>query len=234
MALLVVLGLGLLSAPVAADDWARPEPTGYASRGFAYVAEIFPPHSRRNPGERPLCYIYEVGHPGLSWEVDARLRWRAPLVNAIQPYQALLSPQGDLVTLNEHGHVGYENAVVIYGRDGSFVKAYALEELLPPELASGNENEAKFPISMSSRWWNHDARYYFLERPRRLYVVLPWGFALELRLDGGAVAYAPWAAFAELSDVRRNPFANEEAEMRPTSLRFASITDVLAAKDGGK
>jgi len=44
---------------------------------------------------------------------DAELKWQAPLVNERKPYQAVISPQGDLVTLNEHGSIGYGNAVVI-------------------------------------------------------------------------------------------------------------------------
>jgi hypothetical protein len=38
----------------------------------------------------------------------------APLVNERKPYQAVISQQGDLVTLNEHGSIGYGNVVVIY------------------------------------------------------------------------------------------------------------------------
>ena len=233
-AALLGLGLVLPGAPAAADKWARQEPTSYFSRGFGYVAEIFPPQSRQNPDDKPLCYFYEVGYPGSDWRVDARLKWTAPLVNLTGPHQAVLSPQGDLVTLNEHGHVGYENAVVIYRRDGTLLKAYALDDLLPSKEISLNENEAKVPISISSRWWTRDVKYYFLTEPARFYVVLPWGSALEFLLDSGKVDYAPMTAFAELGALRQRQFVNEETEVWPTSLRFSSITDVLTAKSGGK
>ena len=38
-----------LSFSASADDWGAPEPVSFHSRGFGYVAEIFPPQSRQNP-----------------------------------------------------------------------------------------------------------------------------------------------------------------------------------------
>jgi hypothetical protein len=80
-ALLIGLLVALLSASARADGWVRPEPMSFHSRGFGYVAEIFPPHSRQNSGDKPLCYFYELGYPGSDWRIDARLKWKAPLVN---------------------------------------------------------------------------------------------------------------------------------------------------------
>jgi hypothetical protein len=244
MVVITGLWLALLASHPAADDWARPEPTSFHSRGFLYVAEIFTPRSRQNAGNRPLCYFYSVGFAGSGWNVDARLVWKAPLVNPTGPYEAVLSMDGDLVTLNEHGRVGYDNAVVIYRRDGSLVKAYALDDLLPARAISGNENEAKVPLSTSSRWWTRNAQYYFLARPSRFYVALPWGSALEFLLENGKVSYAPVAEFPEFAALRRKEATdtargmfhstNEEAEVWSTSLRFSSITDVLAARSGAR
>ena len=62
--LLIGLLAVLLGASARADDWVRPEPTSFHSRGFGYVAEIFPPRSRQNSGDKPLCYFYELGYPG--------------------------------------------------------------------------------------------------------------------------------------------------------------------------
>jgi hypothetical protein len=244
VSLVVIAGLwlALFASRAAADDWVRPEPTGFHSRGFFYVAEIFPPQSRQNAGDKPLCYFYAMGYAGSGWKVDARLVWKAPLVNSTGPYQAVLSPEGDLVTLNEHGRVGYDNAVVIYRRDGSLVKAYTLDDLLPAKVISLNENEAKIPISMSSRWWTRDAAYYLLAQPARFYVALPWGSALEFLLENGKVSYAPAAEFPEFAALRRKEAAdaargmfhstNEEVEVWSTSLRFSSMTDVRAARSG--
>ncbi len=231
-AFLIGVCFALLGSSARADQWMSPEPIGFHSRGFGYVAEIFPARSRQNAGDRPLCYFYEVGYPGMDWQIDARLKWTAPLVNDRMPYQALISQQGDLVTLNEHGSVGYRNAVVIYDKSGSLVRAYELEELLSPAEISTNENQGKIDISTSSRWWNRDAKYYFLTEPARLYIVLPWGTALELFLNDGKHAYRAATDFPELAAVRLNAFANEETEIWVASLRFSSITDVLAARAG--
>ena len=143
------------------------------------------------------------------------------------PYQALISQAGDLITLNEHGSVGFRNAIVIYDQLGRATKAYELDELLPADEISMNENTNKIPISTSSRWWNRDAKYYFYQEPSRFYVILPWGTALELRLKDGAFRYGAVANFPELAGARSNPNASEETEVWQVSLRFSSITDVL-------
>jgi hypothetical protein len=207
-----------------ADEWVWPEPTSFHSRGFGFVAEVFPPGSRQNPGKGPLCYFYEMGYPGTSWKIDAHLKWRAPLVNSRMPYQAVVSMEGQLVTLNDHGSVGFENAVAIYDRRGRLLKTYRLDELIPAG------ETGKFESSESSRWWNKAAKYYFIGDPEHLYIVLPWGKVLQFGLDKGDFHTGTPTDFAELSSVRKKPFANEEAEIWSISLRFSSITDVVEAK----
>lgn len=233
-AFLIGLLFALLSASASADSWMHPEPTGFHSRGFGYVAEIFPPHSRQNSTDKPLCYFYELGYAGSEWRVDARLKWTAPLVNERMPYQALISQAGDLITLNDHGSVGYRNAIVIYDQLGHATKAYQLDELLPADEISMNENTNKIPISTSSRWWNRDAKYYFFQEPSRFYVVLPWGSALEILVKDGTFHYGAAGNFPELAKSRANPHANEQAEVWQSSLRFSSITDVLKQPVGPK
>jgi len=43
-----------------ADEWSWPEPASFHSRGFSYVAEIFPLKSRHNATEKPFCYFYAM------------------------------------------------------------------------------------------------------------------------------------------------------------------------------
>src|SRR5690349_2540847 len=99
-----------LSVRGIADDWASLEQVSFVSCGYSYVAEIFPPKSRQNPGDKPLCYFYEMGYPGTEWKIQPHLLWKAQLVNKQMPYQAVVSMDGFLVTLNDHGQVGYNNA----------------------------------------------------------------------------------------------------------------------------
>jgi hypothetical protein len=225
---LPVLGFTVLclSLSAAADDWGAPEPVSFRSRGFGYVAEVFPPRSRQNSAEKPLCYFYEAGYPGgTAWKVDAKLRWKALLVNDVMPYQAIVSMHGRLVTLNEYAALGYKNAVAIYSQTGTLVKTYQLDEFLPAG------DTGKIQTSMSSRWWNKEAKYYFLENPGRLYVVLPWGNAVEFHLDKGRYKYGPSAEFSDLAKVMAKGInSNEETEIWETSLRFSSITDVVDAR----
>jgi hypothetical protein len=215
-----------LSFSAAADDWGAPHPVSFNSRGFGYVAEIFPPGSRQNPTEKPLCYFYEMGYGGgTEWKIDARLKWKAPLVNDLMPYQAVVSMHGRLVTLNEYGALGYKNAVAIYSQSGSLVRSYQLDEFIPVG------DSEKVETSMSSRWWNKDAMYYFLENPGRLYVVLPWGKVAEFHLDTGRYKYGPSAEFSDLAKViAKGINGSEETEIWATSLRFSSITDLMEAK----
>ena len=110
-----------------ADEWVAPAPVSFHSRGFGYVAEVFPPKSRQNSTEKPICYFYEVGFPGAEWKIDAKLKWKATLANDVMPYQAVVSMQGMLVTFDEHGAAGYKNAVAIYSKNGLLVRKYQLE-----------------------------------------------------------------------------------------------------------
>lgn len=218
LALISVIALPFSGAR--ADDWAAPEPRSFHARGFGFVAEIFPPRSRQNDGDRPYCYLYQMEYAGTTWTIAARLRWQGQLVNRKMPYEAILSMDGQLVTLNDWGHVGSENAVVIYDRGGKLVKSYALEQFLP------QTDMDKFSSSVSSRWWNKGAKYYFISRAARLYIVLPWGSALEFSLTNGQVRYGAANTFPGL----KTADGNAETEVWATSLRFSSVTDLLQAR----
>ena len=225
IATLVGLCLAVCANCARAMDLANPEPTSYTCRGFDHVAEIFPPQCRQNPTDMPLCYMYSMGYR----KVDAKLVWKAPLVNAgtfHMPYEALVSMDGILVTLNEYGKFGDKNTVVIYDKDGKLVKSYALEDLLP------KEDLAKCALDMRGLLWNPEAKYFFLEKPARFYIVLKWGKTMEFMLKDGAFKYGLPTDFPDLAAVRKRQFPNEEAEVWPTNLRFSSITDVVALQPG--
>jgi len=103
---------------------------------------------------------------------------------------------------------------------------------LPANEVSRNENEGKIQISTSSRWWNRDAKYYFLTDPARLYMALPRGTALEISLDSGKANYGPVSPYRETTFADAHAFA--QIYVSRTSLRFSSITDVLTAKETGR
>lgn len=110
-------------------DKGAPEPLSFHARGFGYVAEVFPPKSRHNAGSRPVAYLYEVGYPGSEWRVQARRVWTAELAGRLMPQAALVSMAGYLVTLDDYYELGGDHALVIYDRDGRFVRSFTLGEL---------------------------------------------------------------------------------------------------------
>jgi hypothetical protein len=218
------LSLGWLALPSWADDWPAPHPVSFHSRGFVYVAEIFPPQSRQNPSDKPVGYFYEMGYPGGAWDIAPTLKWTAEFINKEMPYEAVVSMDGRLVTLNEWANVGFQNAVVVYDLNGKLVKSYDLDSLLP------KEDMNKVEHSKSSRYWNRAARYYFLREPARLYVLLSWQKVLEFSLEDGKFQYGNVDNFPGLAVLVGKQFVDEEAEVWATNLRFSSITDVVKAK----
>ena len=54
---------------------------------------------------------------------------RVALRNASRPMEAHIDDHGNLVTIDEYGRPGYENALVIYDVGGKEVVAYDLEEI---------------------------------------------------------------------------------------------------------
>jgi len=217
-------GCLLSLAPSAfSDSWAYPEPTSFHSRGFSYVAEVFPPESRQNKGKKPVCYFYQMGYPGKQWDVQPKLLWKTELVNELMPLSAVVSMEQEVVTLNEYARAGYQNAVAIYSKQGQLVKSFRLDDLI------SEEDKPQFVNSAGSRWWNSEARYFFLTKPSRLYIVLKRDKVMEFSLSDGKFQAGKLADFPAVATLTKSPqdTTDEEALIWSTSLRFSSITDVL-------
>ena len=138
-------------------DRPGPQPTGFHSRGFSYVAEVFPAHARRNMDDRPRMYVYEVGYPGPEWRVDARRLWTATLPTT--PQAALVSMAGDVVMLDDHYRAGGEHSLVVFGKDGRLVRDFGLDELLD------RADVARVEFSDCGRLWRNGATFYFSRAP---------------------------------------------------------------------
>ena len=214
--LIALVTLASLTAPAGADDWPMAHPRSWHGQGFSRVVEVFPARSRHNPGDKPLAYAYEVGYPGTGWKLDAKLVWKGPLANREAPYEAVVSSDGWLVTLDEWGNLGYDHAVVIYDPAGKLIKSHKLDGLVPADVANRDR-------SVSSRYWRKDATYLFDTRSKLLQIHLANAGVLELSLASGAAQYVPAAKARKLT----NP---EAATINEISLRFSSITDVLAER----
>jgi hypothetical protein len=225
MTILVVSCLAV-TIGLSADEWMLPEPTSFHARGMQLVAEIFPPASRQNQGKRALCYFYELGYPGTRWDVTPTLKWKAELVNEHMPVDAVVSEDGWLVTINNWYGAGQAHSLVVYDPRGHLVADWSGDRLLgDPTL----QKIARDRTSMSSVWWNQHANYYFT-RQHVLFVNLSADAVIRVDLAGGSYRVGPESAFRDYAVAAAD--ANALTEIWKTSLRFSSITDVLATRTG--
>jgi hypothetical protein len=201
-------------------DRPGPQPVGFHSRGFSYVAEVFPPNARRNTDAQPRVYVYEVGYPGPQWRVDARRLWTSAL--PVMPEAALVSMAGHVVMLDEHYQAGGEHALVLFAPDGRLVKDFTLEQLL------SRADLARVELSDCGRLWRKGAVFYFSQRPdAKLYIVLTGGSAVEVDLATGGVRRGAVRDFPTLGEITSQQFPNELTEPWRLTLRFSSLTDVI-------
>ena len=225
---LTILVISYLAGTIglSADDWMRPEPASFHSRGMQLVAEIFPPASRQNQGTHALCYFYELGYPGTRWDVTPTLKWKAELANEHMPVEAIVSQDGWLVTLNEWYGAGQAHSLVVYDPRGRLVADWSGDRLFAdPAL----RKIARDRMSMSSVWWNQHATYYFT-RQRVLFVSVSADAVIRVDLAAGSYRVGLASAFLDYAVAAAD--ANALTEIWKTSLRFSSITDVLAARAG--
>jgi hypothetical protein len=149
--------------------------------------------------------------------------WTAELAARLMPQAALVSMAGHLVTLDDYYETGGANALVIYDRGGRFVRSFALTELLEPQ----DLNAAQ--LSDCGRAWREGVRFFFTATSNpKLYALLPSRRALELGLETGKLRRGAIGDFPVLRAIIARQFPNEETEVWVTSLRFSSISDLLA------
>ncbi len=217
LTLSVLLSVPVWVAAARADDWPLPGAISFESSGGHFVAEVFPPKSRHNPAERPVCFFYESAQPGGG--SSTRLAWRGPLANYEMPYEGVVSTNGWLVTLDEWANLGFDNSIAIYRPDGILVRTPRLDDLVRAADTS------RFDHTISSRAWRAGARYFFVTTTNRFYVALPWGKAVEVSLADGAHRYADTTIFPDLAALLKLAGSNEEAHVTKTSLALTSLTD---------
>ena len=220
----LVVSSPLATSTLSADDWMLPEPASFHARGMSLVAEIFPPDSRQNSGARALCYFYELGYPGTHWDVKPQLTWKGPLANERMPVEAIVSMDGWLVTLNNWGSMGKAHAIVVYDRRGRLVADWSGDQLFAhPAL----EKIARARTSASSIWWNEKAKYYF-SRANTLFISVADDVVIRIDLAGASYRVGTPSTFRDYPAIAAD--TNALTEVWKTSLRFASITDLLAAR----
>lgn len=105
----------------------------------------------------------------------------AYLANALRPMEAHISNSGVLVTLDEYGHPGFENAVVVYDVSGNEVRAYDLQDIYTESAL------AEMPRTVSSRGWrNSEELVYFENDALRVHDI--FGNILMFNLADGSIS----------------------------------------------
>jgi hypothetical protein len=225
----IILGVSLVVCilPVFTDVIGGAGPLSYTSRGYDFIAEFFPPFSTGDSLPHSSCYFYQK----LRDEPHFKLLWKDTEYQG--PFSAIISMDGDLITVDGQVGRGRKNSIMIYSREGKRSKTLDYDELFPtfvPEL------DTLYPFN---NLWNVDASYYFVnldkpqsERfPTHLYIRLKWNKAFEFRLSDGVFRYGPIIDYPVLDSLSQPGIStNSEAGIRPTSLRFSSITELLRCK----
>jgi len=209
-----------------------PGPVGYSSRRVNYhgdtlpYVEVFPPGCRNNPTDRPLCFFYTVDGSGRAFNLNAKLNWKAKLVNSVMPLQVLVPRNGKaLITLNDYVSIGSKNCVVIYGEDGTLLKTYSLQDLY------SKKSIEQIPKYMADRFWQKDAQFIFPTDERYLFIFSPaasgqpgqemTGKVHRFDLKTGEMKIVP----AQEGKPEGGWYYGEVIEY---PLRFSSLTDIMS------
>jgi len=202
-----------------------------------YVAEIFQSNSRlRN--KKSVCYFYEI-----EFDINLnkyrpqdrfRLIWNGELVNSKVPSKAIISSNGYLVTIDDYYYSGKDHAVVLYNKEGTLLKDFSLDQLIP------EEDRLSFVISSSSIFWRNNAKYYFCnpiqknesqKNPTHLYIVLKSGKVIEIPLEIGDNNYSDISNFPFLDSLVSQKFTKEMYYGKSSELKYSSITELLNCRN---
>ena len=136
---------------VYADSWSWPTEKDYFSENTRFVAHITPPKYLKE--DKPLLEVFEIK----DTQRVSLFRYKIYYMRA--PLEVYVSDDGGyVVTVNEHGKVGYgDHVVAFYGKKGR-IKNYSMEEILHlPKNISNMELFELVPHSTTSRWWDRNS-----------------------------------------------------------------------------
>jgi hypothetical protein len=162
-----------------ADSWPWPTEKDYFSANGRFVAHVTPPKYLQK--DEPLLEVFEI-------RATERVPfWQHKMGNLKAPVEVYVSNDGEcVVSINEHGRVGYGDYVLaFYGKDGR-IKNYSMEQVLHlPKDISPLELVRLIPHSVSSRWWDRNSIKFFDTYLGKLY------FCIWLHLFDRWIAWDP-------------------------------------------
>jgi hypothetical protein len=154
----------VMSAGIAiADDWGLPSETDYLSESRRFVAHVTP---RKDVGEAPpMLEVFEIT------DGERVPRWWCTLGNEHAPVEVFVSDDGQhLVTMNEHGGLGFGDYVVAFYNGSGIEEHYTLEDVFHvPQEMSPSELDRLISRSVSSRWWDTNSIKFFDAQGGRLH-----------------------------------------------------------------
>ncbi len=142
-----------------------------------------------SPGETPES-LKCLGHLERLEGPQFTTVWRAPLVNPVNPLNALVSNDGTrVITFDTWFGVG-KDPIVIYGPRGELIRRHTLESLdlnRFTEWGSDGHEGALIDQSVSSIYWNSSAEMILDDSSGILVIRLHWGHFLGIRLSDGSL-----------------------------------------------
>ena len=207
----VVVLCMMLTGVASADSWGPAESRSWHSQDESFVVEVFVPQTRHNTAKSgAMAYAYRV--TSRTPRLEAKLVWKAALVNRQAPHAAIVTNDGYLITLDDWGGLGGDHAVTIYNPAGKLVRDYHLDNLaVPDEVRNSNR-------SVSSRDWLRHAVYYASAKRKRLQIHLAAGI-LELWLVDGKHRW--------IAETPKRLELDDGVSIHTTALKFATLTDVV-------
>jgi len=148
---------------VYADDWGWPVEKDYFSENNRFVAHVTPPKYLKK--DKPLLEVFEIKNT----QRVSLFRYRIDYMQV--PVEVYVSDDGEyVVTVNEHGKVGYGGHVVAFYEKKGCIKNYSMEEILHlPKNISNMEISELIPHSTTSRWWDQNSIKFLDKYEGRLY-----------------------------------------------------------------
>lgn len=184
--LLILSGL-LLGRPVQADDWPAARPFQIFSASGKYFVRFVPGESigdtvgfagaRKGKFADALLYALQADR-------SYKLLHQISLQNPVAPVDALVSDQGNFITLDNWHNLGYGKVVAIYGPAGKLIRSFELGELYPGQLLE------RIARSMSSRHWRCQPSHFVEPKEQKsVYVAEALGGYFVFTLASGDMAY---------------------------------------------
>lgn len=168
LAVAVCMTLGAASVALA-DIWAKPGPRLFAGdfgqHGFRMLN---PQEGGKSTGE-----LYAIGNDGKEFVI-----WRSELVNV--PQDVFIAPGGKrVITIDTHGHLGGQHALVVYGERGQVIADYE-----PGDFLNHDDIFRHITRSASSLHWARAVVFSFSHDKQQFLITPKWLVGLPIHIKG--------------------------------------------------